>query len=104
MSDFSAEEAKAEQEITVEPQPEVVVEKKTEKKAAKKAPAGKSYKRGDAGNNIRLIQQYLNSNGFPCPETGVFCIHTHGAVKKFQNSLGIAEDGVITEDMISIAK
>jgi len=132
MSDFSAEEVKPEEapevaaeaavEASVEapaeevaldptlksmpqPQPEEVAEKKADKKASKKpAPAGKSYKRGDAGKDIRTIQQYLNANGFTCPETGIFCVHTHDAVKKFQKSLGVAEDGVISSDMISIAK
>lgn len=128
MSDFSAEEVKPEvaeeavaavaaeapaQEVELDPtlksmpqpQPEEVAEKKAEKKAAKKAAApGKSYKRGDAGKDIRTIQQYLNANGFKCPETGIFCVHTHDAVKKFQKSLGVAEDGVITDDMISVAK
>lgn len=121
MSDFSAEEVKPEEVAEVaaevvaeapveaitelpEPKPEEAVAKKAEKKVAKKAPAGKSYKRGDAGQNIRTIQQYLNANGFSCPETGIFCIHTHDAVKKFQKSLGLEEDGIISEDMISIAK
>lgn len=122
MSDSSAEEVKPEDvaevsaveasadaslDVTVEvtePKPEEPVAKKAEKKAAAKAPAGKSYKRGDAGKDIRTIQQYLNANGFTCPETGIFCIHTHEAVKNFQKSLGLAEDGVISEDMVSIAK
>ena len=106
VSEAPAEEVVLKPNIDAMPQaePEEVADKKAPKKAEKAAPTGRSYKRGDAGVDIRTIQVYLNTKGFACPETGIFCVHTHEAVKRFQKSLGAAEDGVISEDMISLTK
>lgn len=128
MSDFSTEDTKpevteevaapaVEAEVAAGPAPAVEAaepvavaeepkaEKKAEKKAAKKAVGpGRSYKRGDAGVDIRAFQKFLNTKGFSCPETGIFCSYTHDEVKKYQKSAGFEENGIITEDMLSAAE
>lgn len=87
------------------PEPERKAEKKAEKKApAKAAGPGRSYKRGDAGVDVRTFQKFLNTKGFSCPETGIFCSYTHDEVKKYQKSAGLEENGVITEDMLALAE
>lgn len=88
-------------EAMPEPQPEEVKPKKA--KAAKKAKPvdGRSFKRGDAGAVIREFQEFLNSKNITCPQTGIFCVHTHEAVKKYQQSIGAEATGIVGEDILS---
>ena len=85
---------------------EIIVE---EVKAAKKAKAektatdlGKTYKRGDAGIAIKNVQEYLVSKGITCPSTGIFCVHTHEAVKKYQASVGAEPTGIVGHEILSL--
>ena len=84
---------------------EVVEEAKVVKKA--KAPkvaavSTKTYKRGDAGRDIKSVQEYLVSVGITCPSTGIFCVHTHEAVKKFQASVGSEPTGIVGDEILSL--
>lgn len=81
-----------------------VKEKKSKKNAGPDIPKDKTFKRGDAGQDIRTIQKYLNANGFTCPENGIFCTYTHKAVIKFQESVGIEANGIITQEILAMAK
>jgi len=85
---------------------EIIVE---EVKAVKKAKAektvadsGKTFKRGDAGVAIKNVQEYLVSKGITCPSTGIFCVHTHEAVKKYQASVGSEPTGIVGHEILSL--
>lgn len=83
------------------PQPEEVKPKKAKaSKKAKEAP-GRSFKRGDAGAVIREVQEFLATKNITCPQTGIFCVHTHEAVKKYQQSIGAEATGIVGEDILS---
>jgi murein L,D-transpeptidase YcbB/YkuD len=99
-----AEEAPAEE--APDAVEEIIVE---EVKAVKKAKAektaadsGKTYKRGDAGFQIKNVQEYLVSKGITCPSTGIFCVHTHEAVKKYQTSVGAEPTGIVGHEILSL--
>lgn len=89
-------------EAMPEPQPEEVKPKKA--KASKKAKpvVSRSFKRGDVGAAIREIQGFLNSKNINCPQTGIFCTHTHDAVKKFQEANGVEATGIVGEEILSL--
>jgi peptidoglycan hydrolase-like protein with peptidoglycan-binding domain len=85
---------------------EVIAE---EVKAVKKAKAAKpatdlgiTFKRGDAGVAIKNVQEYLVSKGITCPSTGIFCVHTHEAVKKYQASVGSEPTGIVGHEILSL--
>lgn len=85
---------------------EIIVE---EVKAVKKAKAektvadsDKTFKRGDAGVAIKNVQEYLVSKGITCPSTGIFCVHTHEAVKKYQASVGAEPTGIVGHEILSL--
>jgi murein L,D-transpeptidase YcbB/YkuD len=99
-----AEEAPAEE--APDAVEEIIVE---EVKAVKKAKAektaadsGKTYKRGDAGFQIKNVQEYLVSKGITCPSTGIFCVYTHEAVKKYQASVGAEPTGIVGHEILSL--
>lgn len=101
-----AEEAPAAVEEAPAAIEEIIVE---EVKAVKKAKAektaadsGKTFKRGDAGVAIKNVQEYLVSKGFTCPSTGIFCVHTHEAVKKYQASVGAEPTGIVGHEILSL--
>lgn len=100
------EEAVAEPAPVEAPVAEVVAE---EVKPAKKAKAVSddkvstlTYKCGDAGRDIKSVQEYLISVGISCPSTAIFCTHTRDAVKKFQASVGSEPTGVIGHEILSL--
>lgn len=102
----AAEEAPAAIEEAPAAIEEIIVE---EVKAAKKAKAenpaadsGKTYKRGDAGFQIKNVQEYLVSKGITCPSTGIFCVYTHEAVKKYQTSVGAEPTGIVGHEILSL--
>ena len=101
-----AEEAPAAVEEAPAAIEEIIVE---EVKAVKKAKAertvadsGKTFKRGDAGVAIKNVQEYLVSKGITCPSTGIFCVHTHEAVKKYQASVGAEPTGIVGHEILSL--
>lgn len=101
-----AEEAPAAAEEAPAVVEEIIIE---EVKAAKKAKtaksatdSGKTFKRGDAGVAIKNVQEYLVSKGFTCPSTGIFCVHTHEAVKKYQASVGAEPTGIVGHEILSL--
>lgn len=61
-------------------------------------------KQGAKGNNVKLLQKFLNENGFiitnsgpgsPGKETENFGPATHEAVKKWQKTNGLKDDGIV---------
>ena len=96
-----AEEAPAVEVEAVEVVEEAKVVKKA--KAPKVAAAStKTYKRGDAGRDIKSVQEYLVAAGIACPSTGIFCAYTHEAVKKFQASVGSEPTGIVGNEILSL--
>ena len=50
---------------------------------------------------IRKVQSALQKAGFPCQADGVFGPQTQGAIRSFQKTKGLAEDGEITWDLLT---
>ena len=50
---------------------------------------------GSSGENVRTIQYLLNSNGASLAVDGDFGLLTEAAVMHFQNSVGLAADGIV---------
>lgn len=51
--------------------------------------------RGDAGRDVKAVQQRLNQLGFALTVDGVFGACTEGAVKNFQQRRGLKIDGTV---------
>ena len=51
--------------------------------------------RGDAGRDVKAVQQRLNQLGFALTVNGIFGACTEGAVKKFQQRRGLKIDGTV---------
>ena len=94
-----AEEAPAAIEEIIVEEVKAVKKAKAEKTAAD---SGKTFKRGDAGVAIKNVQEYLVSKGITCPSTGIFCVHTHEAVKKYQASVGAEPTGIVGHEILSL--
>jgi peptidoglycan hydrolase-like protein with peptidoglycan-binding domain len=94
-----AEEAAAAVEEVIAEEVKAVKNAKAAKPAAD---SGKTFKRGDAGVAIKNVQEYLVSKGFTCPSTGIFCVHTHEAVKKYQTSVGAEPTGIVGHEILSL--
>lgn len=53
-------------------------------------------KKGSSGQQVKQLQQKLNSAGFNCGTVdGIFGTNTYNAVKKFQKSKGLTVDGIV---------
>jgi hypothetical protein len=94
-----AEEAAAAVEEVIAEEVKAVRNTKAAKPAAD---SGKTFKRGDAGVAIKNVQEYLVSKGITCPSTGIFCVHTHEAVKKYQTSVGAEPTGIVGHEILSL--
>lgn len=50
---------------------------------------------GDTGDNVKVLQRYLNEMGFDCGDVdGIYGNKTMSAVKKFQKRYGLEADGL----------
>ena len=100
------EEVVAEEAPVEAPVVETVVEDVKPSKKAKTVSDDKvsmlTYKCGDAGRDIKSVQEYLISLGISCPSTAIFCTHTRDAVKKYQTSVGSEPTGVIGHEILSL--
>jgi hypothetical protein len=66
---------------------------------------GRELKKGDKGNDVRLVQQALISKGFAMPKYGAdgsFGDETHNALVAFQKSIGKATDGIAGQTEIEM--
>ncbi|XP_060181814.1 protein disulfide isomerase pTAC5, chloroplastic [Lycium barbarum] len=101
-------EAAKQNEVIVkeEPQEEKVIrevpkESKGEFKEVKKR---KTLKKGSEGDEVRLLQEQLLKLGFYCGEEdeefSIFSGGTERAVKTWQSSCGIREDGIMTSELL----
>lgn len=74
---------------------------------ANSAPSGASdeiLNMGDAGSAVKKLQENLIALGFSCGlwgADGAFGNDTYQAVRKFQKSVGIGEDGIVGSNTIS---
>lgn len=50
---------------------------------------------GSQGNDVKLLQELLNSYGYSLKVDGDFGIRTDAAVKQFQKSRGLVADGIV---------
>jgi peptidoglycan hydrolase-like protein with peptidoglycan-binding domain len=55
----------------------------------------RTLQQGDAGHDVRVLQDYLSRAGFPTPIAGVFGPQTLANVKRFQQAHGLTPDGVV---------
>ena len=62
----------------------------------------RSHKRGDSGDKVRLIQEWLCLHGFSIPVDGEFGAATDLAVKQFQQKMSLAVDGEVGNNTFSI--
>lgn len=46
------------------------------------------------GNDVRELQNALNSLGFSCGNDGIFGAHTESALRRFQTNMGLPTDGI----------
>ena len=96
----ATESAPVVEEPAAEPVGEPVAE---QPKAPKRATAVKKertdviHKRGDAGDHVKKMQEYLNSIGLSCPTNGRFCAATETALKAAQKQSGLEESGKLDE-------
>lgn len=52
-------------------------------------------KRGSAGNDVKKLQEQLNTIGVSCDADGIYGPNTEKAVKTFQTASGIEADGIV---------
>lgn len=58
-------------------------------------PARGYFKEGDKGENVRILQEWLNANGHDCGEAdGIYGQLTAAGVKKFEKKYGLKVDGL----------
>ena len=50
---------------------------------------------GSTGDEVTLLQTYLNKLGFTCAVDGIFGYETKNAVVAYQESKGLAQDGIV---------
>lgn len=50
---------------------------------------------GSQGDDVKLLQELLNSYGYSLKVDGYFGIRTDAAVKQFQKSRGLVADGIV---------
>lgn len=55
----------------------------------------KNLRLGSQGNDVKLLQELLNSYGYSLKVDGDFGIRTDAAVKQFQKSRGLVADGIV---------
>jgi N-acetylmuramoyl-L-alanine amidase len=59
-------------------------------------PSGRTLRRGDKGDDVKDLQNRLNSLGFDCGAAdGDFGNNTHNAVVRFQQAKGLDADGIV---------
>ncbi|XP_078167667.1 plastid transcriptionally active 5 isoform X2 [Carex rostrata] len=93
------EEAREVREVGVE-------EKKETGKMKKKKPDKRTLRVGAEGDDVRVMQEALQKLGFYCGEEDTeffsFSSGTQRAVKTWQATLGIQEDGIMTEELLEM--
>lgn len=62
----------------------------------------REYRRGDAGEKVRLVQEWLCLNGFSVQIDGEFGPATEVAVKQFQQSNQLFVDGVMNNNTFAL--
>ncbi|XP_059309406.1 protein disulfide isomerase pTAC5, chloroplastic [Lycium ferocissimum] len=101
-------EAAKQNEVIVkeEPQEEKVIREvpKESKGEGKEVKKRKTLKKGSEGDEVRLLQEQLLKLGFYCGEEdeefSIFSSGTERAVKTWQSSCGIREDGIMTSELL----
>lgn len=58
-------------------------------------PEGKLLGNGNAGNDVRAVQNLLNEKGSELKNDGIFGEKTRAAVQKFQEANGLKADGIV---------
>ena len=62
------------------------------------------FQLGDIGENVRVLQKFLNKHDFDCGDTdGIYGKQTVSAVKKFQKRYGLEADGMFGKESLKVA-
>lgn len=62
------------------------------------------FQLGDIGENVRVLQKFLNKYDFDCGEAdGIYGKQTVSAVKKFQKRYGLEVDGMFGKESLKVA-
>lgn len=90
-----------EKEIAKAPEKQEIASKVEEKPEPIKHFTSNPLKQGDKGEEVKLLQQYLNKFGYKLKEDGFFGYYTTQAMKHFQKSNGLKETEILNEVTVS---